>query len=224
MPIAVVIAGALIALAVYFSGGASARPVAQQLDQPSTAVDASSINMDGAPFIGKADAPLVVAYFFDYQCPYCQQNEETSIGPLVKEYVNTGKARLVFKDFAFLGPDSMTLGQWARAVWAYAPEKFYDWHHAVFVNQGVEHSGWATSAEITRISTPILGVEGTAKVAALVKANSATYQKAMDADRDEGSSLGVAGTPAMIVGTQLVKGAVPYAQLKSVIDAQLANQ
>jgi protein-disulfide isomerase len=228
MPIAVVIAGAFIAVAIYFSGGGTGvrTPIVQQPvdQQPSTAVDASKVNMKDVPFIGKATAPLTIVYFFDYQCPFCQQHEKVSMGPLVKEYVETGKVKLVFKDFAFLGADSQTLGQYARAVWAYAPDKFYDWHHAVYVNQGAEHSGWATPAEIARIGTPILGADGVAKVAALVKANGAAYQKAMDADKAEGSALGVGGTPAMIIGTMFVPGAVPYADVKSVIDAQLAKK
>jgi protein-disulfide isomerase len=225
MPIAVVLAGALIAVAVYLSGGGHVTPAnTQQPGAKAPVVDASKVNMTGEPFIGQANAPLVIAYFFDYQCPFCKQNETTSVSQLVTDYVNSGKVKLVFKDFAFLGPDSQTLGQWARAVWAYAPDKFYDWHHAVYVNQGQENTGWATAAKIMSITTGVLGADGATKVTALMKANGATYQKAMDADKAEGASLGVTGTPAMIVGTQLVQGAVPYSQLKSAIDAQLAKK
>jgi protein-disulfide isomerase len=228
MPIAVVIGAALIAGAVYLSGGVHATAPAQQPpagNQPAAqAVDATKVNMTGEPFIGNPQAPLTIAYWFDYQCPFCKQNELVNVSQLVTDYVNTGKAKVVFKDFAFLGPDSQTLGQYARAVWAYAPDKFYAWHHAVFAAQGTENTGWATVSEIKSITSSVLGADGASKVAALVKANGATYQKAMDADKAEGAALGVSGTPSMIVGTQAVQGAVPYSQLKSAIDAQLAKK
>lgn len=225
MPIAVVIAGAFIAVALYLGSIHAPTTPTKTNDQPDTvAVDASKLNNSGDPFIGAANAPVTIAYWFDYQCPFCQQNENVVMGPLVDEYVKTGKVKVVFKDFAFLGPDSMTLGQYARAVWEYAPEKFYDWHHAVYVNQGQENTGWATAAEIARITTSVLGADGAAKVAALVKAKGATYQKAMEADKAEGISAGVGGTPAMIIGTQMVGGAAPYARTKSAIEAELAKK
>ena len=63
---------------------------------------------------------------------------------LKKDYIDTGKIRIVYKDLQFLGPDSTTLGQVSRAVWQLAPSKFADWHKAVYDNQGQEKTGWAT--------------------------------------------------------------------------------
>lgn len=143
---------------------------------------------------------------------------------LISEYVNTGKVKIVFKDYQFLGPDSQTLGQYSRAVWATTPDKFYQWHKAIFDNQGTEKTGWATQDKILSITTSVLGVSDTSKVAALVKSDGAEYQKEMDADKAEGSADGVTGTPAMIIGKQLVSGAVPYAQIKSAMDAALASK
>lgn len=222
MPIAVVIAGAFIAVAIYFSGGRAVTPTPTNTGTPTTpTVDVAKVKTAGSPVAGSAGAPLTIAYWFDYQCPYCKINESGTIRNIVADYVKTGKVKIVFKDFAFLGPDSMTLGQWGRAVWAYAPDKFYDWHRAVFENQGQENSGWATTAKLTSLTTAVLGAEGAAKVAALVQANGSVYQKAMDADRSEGTSLGVGGTPAMIIGTVFVPGAQDYADVKAVIEKQL---
>ena len=221
MPIAIVVGAALVAAAVYFSGMAHPTTPRAQNPQPTATADVSKVKTDGEPFIGSVTAPVTIAYWFDYQCPFCKQNELESIAQLKKDYVDTGKVRIVFKDFAFLGPDSQTLAQWARAVWAYAPDKYYDWHHAIFADQGTENTGWATAAEIAKVTTSVLGQAGEAAVAQLVKQNGANYQRAIDADKAEGASMGITGTPGMIVGKQLVVGAVPYAQVKSAIDAQL---
>lgn len=226
MPGAVVLAGALIALAVY------ARPAAPApAPAPSgagagaaVAVDSAKVATTGEPFIGDPHAPLTIAYWFDYQCPFCQRHEEQAMPQLVKEYVDTGKAKVVFKDYQFLGPDSQALGQFGRAVWEAAPDQFYAWHKAVYDNQGTENTGWATHEKIMSITAGVLGAQGAAAVDALVKKNGAAYQKAMDADRQEGAALGVNGTPGMVIGTHLVGGAQPYAAIKQVIELALTEK
>ena len=229
LPVAIVIAGLVIGLAIIWTNTKNNMPstgntVTVPPQGNTVAVDSSKITTTGDPFIGNPNAPLTIDYWFDYQCPFCQQDEENSIPQLVADYVNTGKVRLVFKDYAFLGTDSQTLGKYARAVWAVAPGQFYQWHKAIFDNQGTENTGWATQAKILAITTTVLGASDTAKVAQLVSANGATYQQQMDADKSQGTSYGISGTPAMVIGTQLVSGAVPYAQIKSAVDAALAGK
>ena len=142
---------------------------------------------------------------------------------IIKDYVDTGKVKIVFKDFQFLGPDSQALGQYSSAVWEVAPDKFYLWHKAVYDNQGQENSGWATEAKITSITTNVLGASDTGKVATLVKSKGDEYQKEMDADKAEGAALGISGTPGSIVGKQLVEGAQPYAVFRQAIEAALTK-
>ncbi len=194
-----------------------AAATAQQPTAP--AVDVSKVKTAGEPFIGNPNAHITIAYWFDYQCPFCKQNEETVMPQIISDYVNTGKARIVFKDFEFLGADSQTLGQTGRAVWEVAPDKFYQWHKAVYDNSGTENTGWATPAKIRSITEGVLGVATTNQVLALVASKGTEYQKAMDADKAEGSAFGINGTPGFIIGKQLVSGAQPYAQLKAAIDA-----
>ncbi len=225
-PVAVIIAGVIIAGAVLWSNGKSTtQPIANAGTQPPpAAVDISKVNTAGEPFIGQADAPVTIAYWYDYQCPFCKQNEETTMPQIITNYVDTGKVKIVFKDYQFLGPDSQTLGQFSRAVWAAAPDKFYQWHKAVYDNAGTENTGWATHDKIMSITTSVLGAADAAKVNQLVIANGPTYQKEMDADKAEGTAFGVSGTPGFIIGKQLVSGAQPYAAIKQVIDLTLAGK
>ena len=187
-------------------------------------VDVSKVKTDGEPFIGNANAPVTMAYWYDYQCPFCQRNEENTMPQIVKNYVDSGKLKIVFKDYEFLGPDSQTLGQFSRAVWATAPDKFYRWHKAIYDNQGTENTGWATQAKILSITTSVLGASDASKVAVLVKSNGAEYQTEMDSDKAEGSAMGISGTPGAIIGKQLISGAQPYSAFQAAIEVALKNQ
>jgi len=196
------------------NGGGQPSPVAQ-------AVDVKAVKTDGDPVIGSPSAPVAIAYWYDYQCPFCQANEETVMSQVVADYVRTGKIRVVFKDLQFLGPDSTTLGIASRAVWEVAPSMFYDWHKAIFDNQGKENSGWATKDKIRSITAGVLGNDKTDKVMAIMVSKAKVYQAAMDADKQEGSALGIRSTPTSVIGKTLVVGAKSYAEIKADIDAAL---
>lgn len=222
---AVVAAGVIIAGAVLWSNGHPGARTASGPNQPNaTAVDIKQVKTAGNPSFGDPHAPLTIAYWFDYQCPFCQRHEEQTMPEIIKNYVATGKARIVFKDYQFLGPDSQTLGQFGRAVWEAVPDQFYAWHKAVYDNQGTENTGWATPEKIRSITLGVLGAAKTDAVLALVKAKGADYQKAMDADRAEGAALGVNGTPGTIIGTQLIDGAQPYSVFAQALDRALQGK
>lgn len=222
-PIAIVIAGIIIAIGAFFALHSGAPVGANTSTTAATTanVDAKDVSSTGNPTIGDKNAPLTIAYWFDYQCPFCKQNEETAMAQLIKDYVDTGRVKIVYKDFSFLGPDSDTLGHAGRAVWAVAPDKFEAWHKAVYDAQGEENSGWATMAKIREITASVLTPAQTNQVMQLMVSNAKQYQAAMDADKQEGMQDGVQGTPAILIGNQMIAGALPYAQIKAAIDAQL---
>src|SRR3989338_8140989 len=125
IPLAIVVARALIAGGLYFSGKGQG-PSAGGQPTPAN-VDIKDVNVGpGDPYIGKADAPVTLAYWFDYQCPFCKAVDvggipqipiEPSLPTLIKDYVETGKLKIVFKYYAFLGPDSTTAALYMHAVW-----------------------------------------------------------------------------------------------------------
>ncbi len=180
-------------------------------------VDASKVKTAGVPFVGNANAKVIIAYWSDYQCPFCKRFDEDAIKNAYNEYVVTGKAKIVFKDYSFLGADSITAGLAARAVWELYPDKFYQWHVAMFTKQDNENAGWGKKADILALISS-LGMDAS-KVDQLMTSKAAEYQKAMDADKAEGTAFGINGTPGTIVGKQMISGAQPYATLKAAIDA-----
>jgi protein-disulfide isomerase len=230
-PLAIVIAGLMISGSIVWSNLqssqvsglesiAAAPPIAPAQPPPAPVADIAKVNLEGEPFIGDANAPVVMAYWFDYQCPYCRQEEENVLPQLIKDYVDTGKVRIVFKDFQFLGPDSQTAGLAGRAVWEVAPEKFGDWHKAMYDKQDDENAGWGNKDDIIAMTKTIAGIDA-AKVEALMTSQEADYSKVLQADAAEGNAMGVSGTPTFVVGKQMIVGAQPYQSLKAAIDEVL---
>lgn len=225
-PIAIVIAGVIVAGAVLYLGhaGGTATTTTTAAQQPSTTstVNSAQVSTTGDPIVGNPSAPLTIAYWFDYQCPFCRENEASTMPSILKDYVDTGKVKIVYKDFSFLGADSDTLGHYGRAVWAVAPNQFEAWHEAIFANQGEENTGWATAAVIKKITASVLTAAQTAQVIQLATSNATQYQNEMNADKQEGTTDGVQGTPAMLIGDQFVDGYEAYSQVKPLIDQALA--
>ncbi len=228
IPVAIVIAGALIAGALYLGTSKGANVAvngqAQQVaQQPSAqAVDIAKVKTAGNPFIGNPNAPVTMAYWFDYQCPFCKRFDEDAMTQVMTNYVKTGKVKVVFKDFQFLGADSQTAGLAERAVWDVAPDKFYEWHKAMYDKQDSENSGWGNKADVLAL-TKSLGIDST-KVEQLMTSKATEYQKEMDADKAEGGAFGINGTPGSIIGKNLISGAQPYSAVKQLIDLALQGK
>lgn len=223
-PLAIFVAAIIIALALIYghiggvATGGTGAPTA-----PAVAVNIKDVKTDGDPFIGPANAPTTVALFYDYQCPFCKQFEQGVTPQLITNYVSTGKTKIVFKDFQFLGADSTTAALFARAVWATYPDQFYPWFMAMFNAQDQEgDTGFGNLATIETLTKTIPGIDVT-KVEANMNANKAAYQKAVDADRAEGAALGINGTPSIIVGTKLFTG-LSTAAYYSGISAELNSE
>ncbi|MFC1625762.1 thioredoxin domain-containing protein [Patescibacteria group bacterium] len=183
------------------------------------AVDANKVDQTNEPFVGNEDAPLTMIYWSDYQCPFCKQVEEDAVAALYDKYVKTGKLKIVFKDFQFLGEDSTTAALAESAVWELYPTKFYAWQQKMMEMQDAENSGWGKKSDIMAIVAS-LGMDST-KVSNLMDEKKDEYMKEMDEDKQEGASLGITGTPGFIVGTQAIYGAEPQASFESIIETQL---
>lgn len=192
------------------------------------AVDIKDVKTEGSPYVGNANAPVTVAVWFDYQCPFCKQFEQTTLKSVYDDYVASGKVKIVYKDFQFLGQyskiagrdDSMTAALFARAVWDTQPDKFQEWFLAMANAQDEENAGFGDLATVTTLSRGVAGLD-TDRVLKAMETNKATYTAAIEADRAEGESLGINGTPAAIIGKTLLSGAQPYSKVKPLIEAEL---
>ncbi|MBI4088560.1 thioredoxin domain-containing protein [Candidatus Kaiserbacteria bacterium] len=225
LPLAVVAAGVLIAGAVVWNGSRSPTGSAGSLPAgggaaPSVAVDSKNVNTSGRPFIGQEDAPAAILAWGDFQCPFCKRWETETLPLIMEEYVEKGKVKIVYLDFAFLGPDSTTAGEYNRAIWKLYPDKYEEWRAAMYKAQDEEHGGFGNAASIDELNASISGIDA-AKVAADVRANASAYQALLDADKAEAQKVGIGATPSFVIGTQVIQGAYPYPNFKTAIDAAL---
>jgi protein-disulfide isomerase len=210
----VIVAGLLIAGAVLWNGS---RPA---LGEPGTAptADIKDVKTEGNPFIGAENAPVVMAVWADFNCSFCKNFEADAFPQVEENYVETGKVKVVFMDFAFLKPESLEVAIYGRAVWNVAPELYATWRAKMFDAQGTQ--GFGSVAVIDALNATIPGLDAT-RVAADAKGNRAAYENAVVADRAEGQKIGINATPSILVGTELIQGAYPYAAFQTAIEAAL---
>lgn len=221
VPAAIIIAGIIIGVALIIALKPSAGNLAGGGDgAPTQTANIEDVSTDGDPYIGEKNAPVTLAYWSDYQCPFCKQFEEQTLSTLISKYVDTGKLRVVFKDYAFLSEDSTTAAIYGRAVWDMFPTKYFAWREAMYSAQDEEHGGFGDEPSIVALTRTISGIDADA-VKAHVTANRAAYEAAIDEDRTEGTGFGIQGTPGFITGKVMIPGSVPVAQFEEAIDAQL---
>lgn len=232
IPGSIIIAALIIGGGLYF--GLSAKGSAQggtQPGQPTANVNIKDVKINGEPFIGNADAPVVMAFWSDFQCPFCKSFETGGVPQittppampeLVKNYVNTGKLKIVFKDFAFLGEDSTTAAEYARAIWDLYPTQYFAWRTAMYKAQDDEGDrGFGDAPSIDKLIRSSFPQMDSAKIKAQIASKKDAYDAAIAADRAEGSKMGINGTPGFIIGKTRIDGAEPYAHFTAVIDSLL---
>jgi protein-disulfide isomerase len=223
-PLAVIVAAVIIAGAFIFGHGfTSGSAPATASTTPATSVNIANVKTSGEPYIGSANAPVTMALFFDYQCPFCKQFDQTVLSTdLYTQYVQTGKLKIVFKDFDFIGPDSLIASEYGRALWALYPNDFYQWYTGMYAAQVAENS-LSAADYTTAVQKVLAGIPGVdvSKVAALAASDKSQYNATVTADFTEGQSYGIQGTPSVIIGTTLLQGAQSPSAVTTLIDAQL---
>ena len=226
IPGAILLAGLLIAGAVIYQK----QPSTLGIDDSGTSivVNINDVATSSSPYIGKPDAPVTIAFWADYQCPFCKAVEvghpdipiDPAIPQIIANYVDSGKVKIVFKDLAFLGPDSQTAALYARAVWELYPSKYFDWRTAMYQAQDEEHGGFGDETSVQTLTKGVAGIDA-AKVIAAVKANKSAYEALIAADLNEAHKLGLNSTPSFVIGTKAIIGAQPYSAFEAAIKAAL---
>ena len=229
-PAAIVLAGILIGGGLMFGLRGNSAPTTAGT-QPTVPVNIKDVKTAGEPTLGQANAPVTLAFWSDYQCPYCKAFEVGGVAgipgtpampDIIKQYVDTGKVKIVFKDFPFLGNDSITAGEYARSIWALYPDQYFAWRTAMYVAQDAEgDTGFGNAATVDALITSQFPKMSDATIKADIAKNKSVYDAAMQADEAEGQSFGITGTPGFITGTQEIDGAQPFAAFQAAIDPQL---
>jgi protein-disulfide isomerase len=100
--------------------------------------------------LGKPDAPVTLVEFADLQCPFCRDYTLSTFPKLVANYVKPGKVKMVFQNYAFIGPDSLTAARAAEA--AGNQNKLWHFVDVFYNNQGTENTDYVTDPFLTKIA------------------------------------------------------------------------
>lgn len=88
---------------------------------------------------GQESAPVTIVLYVDFQCPFCGKFYKDNIQGLLMNYINNGQVKLVSRDFAFLGDESLKAAEAARC--AGDQGKFWDYYDYLFARQKGENQG-----------------------------------------------------------------------------------
>jgi protein-disulfide isomerase len=194
---AAAIAVVAVVVVVSASGGSSS-PTTTAVVQPSGS--GSSI-FAGVPqrgdTLGRADAPATLTVFEDPQCPYCRQWNLDTLPTVVRDYVKTGRVKIVYRGIEIIGVNSVA---GLRAAYAAGMQnKLWNLVEALYERQGAENSDWITLAVIREAATSVH-----ANAAKLIKdADSKAVTAALNAAEKERQSYGINATPAFAIQRQL---------------------
>lgn len=198
------------------SGGqiANAQPQAAQPQEPPKPLD---IPISGAPTRGNPDAPMTIVEYSDFQCPFCSRFANETLGTLLQEYVDTGKVKLVYKDFPLeqIHPNAEKAAEAARCVRELAgnDEAYWAMHDKLFAGQ----ADWAQSqnpADTFSQYAEAVGVKSADFKSCL---DSGKHAAAVQADLQEGLKFGVQGTPTFFIDGQAFVGAQPITNFRQAI-------
>jgi protein-disulfide isomerase len=182
-----------------------------------TPMPISDIPTEGSPAKGDEDAPVVMIEYSDYQCPYCARYVQETLTQIDETYIQTGKVRYVFKDFPLGFHDQAIIAAQAARC-AGEQDDYWGMHDLLFANQ----SEWANSGAAQVFSSYAEQLELDVSAFDTCVA-SGSYEADINADLQEGMSVGVSGTPSFIVGGQFISGAQPYEAFEQAIEAALGN-
>ena len=176
------------------------------------------VSLKGAPSLGKADAPVTMVEFTDYECPFCRAYHNASFAEIKRKYIDTGKVRYVSRDYPLpFHPHALPAAKVARC--AGEQGRFWEMREALITNA--------------------LDTETMVKLAGNLKLDQKKLQaciadervsKALEDDiADAENTAGVSGTPTFVIGRsggdtlegQKIVGAQPLPQFEARIESLL---
>jgi|TARA_B110001454_G_scaffold54124_1_gene53044 protein-disulfide isomerase len=177
---------------------------------------------NGSPILGDSNAPITLVEFGDYQCHYCHVFFDSIEENIIKNYVETGKVKMIFKDYNIIGEDSIKASQGAHC--ANDQGLFWEYHDILYSNWTGENNGWASSENLAIFAQQIdLNMDEWSEC--MIKGS---HSQIILKSNDDARTLELTGTPAFFVINSEGKvsklfGAQPFEVFKKIFDNQLKN-
>jgi protein-disulfide isomerase len=165
--------------------------------------------------LGTPVSAISIELFSDFQCPGCKAIHENVLRPLIKDYVRTGRAYLVQRDY----PLAMHAYSKTAACYACAAERVGKYEQVCDV-LFAKQADWGKSGKVEETVCGVLTPAEAAKVRAL--ANTPEIAAEVQADMLVGKDKGINGTPTMLIsynGKQYPVGVVSYPMLQKFLDS-----
>lgn len=193
---------------VEMSNALRAKQESQQAESDKALIKAHAQQLYGNkdPEMGNPKGLLTIVEFFDYNCGYCKRAH-----PLVEQLMAEDKdIRYIYKQFPILSETSYFAARAALAVQLGQPDKYQAFHEKLYAHQGP----LSDEAQVKKVAEEA-GVNWS-KVEAKIKDGS--IDQNLGTNRALAEALGISGTPAFIIGDQILRGAPrDLASLKSFI-------
>lgn len=215
IPVFVTLDGSyLITDPIPLAGGSVPQPSRTESAQPKGPI---TVELGDSPTKGSTDAKVTFVEFSDYECPFCGRFYTDVYQTLEKEYIATGKVKLVFKDFPLsFHPEAQKAAESAHCVRDQKGDAgYFMMHNLLFENQQ------GLSVENEKKWARTLGVDGTAFDTCL---DSGKHAKLVQDNLAYGQSLGVSGTPTSYINGKEIVGAQPYSVIKQMIEDEITAQ
>ena len=171
----------------------------------------------GSPILGDPSATITIVEFGDYQCEQCYAWFHETKPAIVQDYIDTGKANLVFVDLAFLGRDSPKAAQ--ASYCAEDQGMYWEYHDILYNLQESIDNGWANSERLKAFAFSLdLDME-------LFESclDSEKYSKRVQYNIQQARKNGINGTPGFFIvgpdGQQQISGAQPFSVFKQIMDS-----
>jgi protein-disulfide isomerase len=175
------------------------------------------VTEDGNPYKGAPDAPLKMILYSDFLCVHCDDLAMT-LEEISPEFVETGKLQIIFKNYAFLTPESMLAAEASECALDQGADAFWRYHDLLYHSQGGGLAAYTPSA--LKGYAAELGLDESSFGQCF---DSGSKKAVVQRDLDEGVSAGVQGTPTWFLNGDMVPGAVPAEDLRAVLN-QILNK
>ncbi|MDE1765462.1 MAG: DsbA family protein [Thaumarchaeota archaeon] len=180
------------------------------------------ITSNSSPVLGSATAPITMIEFGDYQCFYCNNFFHNTESDIVKNYVDTGKVKMYFKDFTIIGQDSVTAASAAHC--AQEQGKFWEYHDMLYTNWSGENTGWASASNMTQFAKQ-LGLNQDQFNQCMIQSK---YLPIIRNSVSDANNLGLTGTPDFFIigpdnSVTKVVGAQPYSVFDEIFKSKLQS-
>ena len=173
-----------------------------------------------SPILGNPTAPITIIEFGDYQCHQCYNWFHNTKPQITSDYINTGKANLIFVDLAFLGRDSPKAAQ--ATYCAGEQGKYWEYHDLLYISQESKiDNGWASPDRLKAFAFS-LGLEMNMFEFCL---DTSKYLKQVQYNSQQAREHGIRGTPGFIIvgpdGQEQLSGAQPFQTFKQILDSMI---